>query len=300
MPDKMDRFTERARRVLSLAEEEAKKQQQIGTEHLLLGLLREELGIAARVLKDMGITETRIKFIIIRLYRISPPISPANADLSPGVKHTLERAVAEAHLLRQQQIGTEHLLLALIHEPDAMTLELLDWLNITIANIRAATLQLIHNSSAQTKTLSEQPPLPSPKSLGDLLPSHIAGSESDMYVLLRSALNAIFSMIERDQITTEQGKELFQALRPSYLPEYERERLRAAGLWFERLKGRRLQLTITPKNPDESPIDLNFPLEKLPRILDILVQAVTDNLADTLFTDDNAQRRIELKISKDD
>src|SRR5262245_38481825 len=98
MPNKMERFTQRARRVLSLAQEEAERlhHSYIGTEHLLLGFLREEGGVAGRVLRDLGLEQRRVEELVERMTRATPTSSMTRIDLSPGTKKVLELAVDEA------------------------------------------------------------------------------------------------------------------------------------------------------------------------------------------------------------
>ena len=94
MPNKMERFTQRARRVLSLAQEEAERLQhhQIGTEHLLLGLMREEGGVAGRVLRDLGLDLRRVEELVTRLSTADDRSPHPQLDLSPGTKKVLELA----------------------------------------------------------------------------------------------------------------------------------------------------------------------------------------------------------------
>src|SRR5215470_10088106 len=97
-PNKMERFTQRARRVLSLAQEAAErlKHNYIGTEHMLLGLMREEGGVAGRVLRDLGLEEKRVEELVKDLTRATTRIPATTLDLSPGTKRVLELAVDEA------------------------------------------------------------------------------------------------------------------------------------------------------------------------------------------------------------
>ena len=111
----MERFTQRARRVLSLAHQEAERMRHsyIGTEHLLLGLIREEGGVAGRVLRELGLEADRVQEMVERLtgpgqYR------GGKLDLSPGTQQVLEYAVEEARRMGHHYIGTEHLLLGLV------------------------------------------------------------------------------------------------------------------------------------------------------------------------------------------
>jgi ATP-dependent Clp protease ATP-binding subunit ClpC len=111
----MARFTQRARRVLSLAQEAAEqfKHHYIGTEHLLFGLMRAEGGVAERVLHDLGLELSRVEEQVEELTRASPMPAGAKLDLSPGTKRVLELAVDEAQRMGHHFIGTEHLLLGL-------------------------------------------------------------------------------------------------------------------------------------------------------------------------------------------
>jgi ATP-dependent Clp protease ATP-binding subunit ClpC len=97
MPDKMQRFTQRARRVLSLAQEEAERLQHsyIGTEHLLLGLMREEGGVAGRVLKQLGLDIKEVESLVERKTRSGQRTPFQKLDLSPGTKKVLELAVTK-------------------------------------------------------------------------------------------------------------------------------------------------------------------------------------------------------------
>ena len=92
MPNKMERFTQRARRVLSLAQEEAERLQhgQIGTEHLLLGLMREEGGVAGRVLRDLGLEARRVEDLVNRLTDTGTRTTAGSLELSTGTKKVLE------------------------------------------------------------------------------------------------------------------------------------------------------------------------------------------------------------------
>ena len=125
MPNKMERFTQRARRVLSLAQEEAERLQHnyIGTEHLLLGLMREEGGVAGRVLRDLGLEQRRVEELVERLTRASTRTPSSQLDLSPGTKRVLELAVDEARRMGHHYIGTEHLLLGLVRQSDGVPVD---------------------------------------------------------------------------------------------------------------------------------------------------------------------------------
>jgi len=161
VPNKMERFTQRARRVLSLAQEEAEKLQhsQIGTEHLLLGLMREEGGVAGRVLRDLGLDQRRVEELVTRLSDAGRRSGTGQLDLSPGTKKVLELAVDEARRMGHHYIGTEHLLLGLVRQQDGIALDVLRRLGVSPEEIRRQTRRVLQESPVQSaqQTASERP-----------------------------------------------------------------------------------------------------------------------------------------------
>ncbi len=145
----MERFTQRARRVLSLAHQQAEKYRQtsIGTEHLLLGLMIEEGGIAGRVLRDLGLETERVHEIVERVSGYGD-YKGGRIDLSPGVQKVLEEAIEEARRLGHHYIGTEHLLLALVQSTDGSVEDVLRKLGVTSEQIRRQTKRVLQESSS--------------------------------------------------------------------------------------------------------------------------------------------------------
>ncbi|HVO44265.1 MAG TPA: ATP-dependent Clp protease ATP-binding subunit [Aggregatilineales bacterium] len=160
MPNKMERFTQRARRVLSLAQEEAERLQHsyIGTEHLLLGLMREDGGVAGRVLRDLGLDQRRVEDLVERMTRAGQKTANARLDLSPGTKKVLELAVDEARRMGHHYIGTEHLLLGLVRQTDGVAIEVLKRLNVSPEEVRRQTRRVLQESPVQRQ--GERPPTP--------------------------------------------------------------------------------------------------------------------------------------------
>ncbi len=162
MSNKMERFTQRARRVLSLAQEEAERMQHsyIGTEHLLLGLMREEGGVAGKVLREMGLRPAQVEQIIERMTSANKRPGVTHMDLSPATKKVLELAVDEARRMGHHYIGTEHLLLGLVRTTDGVALDVLRELKISPDEIRRQTRRVLQESPLQSarRPAEEQPP----------------------------------------------------------------------------------------------------------------------------------------------
>jgi ATP-dependent Clp protease ATP-binding subunit ClpC len=153
----MERFTQRARRVLSLAHQEAEgmRQNYIGTEHLLLGLIREDGGVAGRVLRELGLESERVQEIVERLTGTGS--SPGGKlDLSPGTQQVLEFAVDEARRLGHHYIGTEHLLLGLVRYGEGVANDVLRKLGVTPEQIRRQTRRVLQESSSSRRSSSER------------------------------------------------------------------------------------------------------------------------------------------------
>src|SRR5438270_8835871 len=151
--NRFDRFTKRSRHVLVLAQEEAQRFQHnyIGTEHLLLGLLREGEGVAAQVLTNLGIqlsdVRKAIEFIIGRGERVITE----EIGLTPRAKKVIELAVDEARMLNHHYIGTEHILLGLVREGNGIAAGVLESMGVKLEQVRAETLKVLNSSQDTTK-----------------------------------------------------------------------------------------------------------------------------------------------------
>ena len=117
-----DRFTERARKVMHLAQEEAQRlhHNYIGTEHLLLGLVREGEGVAAKVLSNLGVELNKVRSAVEFIIGRGDRIVFGEIGLTPRAKKVIELAVDEARRLNHHYIGTEHLLLGLVREGEGI------------------------------------------------------------------------------------------------------------------------------------------------------------------------------------
>ena len=142
-----DRFTERARQVLRTAQEEAKRldDRYIGTEHLLVGLVHEDRGLASRVLRDMGVSFVQVRRVVEEASRRAGDVQRKGSmeGLSPRTKRVIESAVDEARKMNHQYIGTEHLLLGLIREGSGPAIDVLKEMGIDPDLLRTQTTRAI-------------------------------------------------------------------------------------------------------------------------------------------------------------
>src|SRR5260221_910172 len=140
-----DTFTQRARKVLSLAQEEVQRFQYdyIGAEHLLLGLVGEGEGVAAKVLSNLGVELKEVRDAVEAMIGRGDPIVPGELGLTPRAKKVLELAVDEAHRLNHHSIGTEHLLLGLLREGESIAAEALQSLGVNLEKVRTETIRVL-------------------------------------------------------------------------------------------------------------------------------------------------------------
>lgn len=153
----MERFTQRARRVLSLAHQEAERMRHnvIGTEHLLLGLIEEDGGVAGRVLRELGLEPERVQEMVERLTGVGQ-YRGGKLDLSPGTQQVLEFAVEEARRMGHHYIGTEHLLLGLVRHGEGIAMDVLRKLGITPEQIRRQTHRVLQESSSPSRPAANE------------------------------------------------------------------------------------------------------------------------------------------------
>ncbi len=151
MADRFDKFTERARRVLTLAQEEAQRfnHSYIGTEHLLLGLVREGDGVAAKVLANLGVELNKVRSAVEFIIGRGDRQASGEIGLTPRAKKVIELAVDEARRLQHSYIGTEHLLLGLVREGEGIAAGVLESLGVNLERVRAETQRILAQSQPQ-------------------------------------------------------------------------------------------------------------------------------------------------------
>ncbi|HLI32801.1 MAG TPA: AAA family ATPase [Solirubrobacteraceae bacterium] len=146
-----ERFTERARQVVVLAQEEARtlKHNYIGTEHILLGLLREEEGLAARVLESLDITVERVRAQVVRIVGSGEEVTSGQIPFTPRAKKVLELALREALSLGHNYIGTEHILLGLVRENEGVAARILVDFDADSEKIRNEVIRMLSGPSGR-------------------------------------------------------------------------------------------------------------------------------------------------------
>ena len=152
MADRFDKFTERARRVLTLAQEEAQRfnHNYIGTEHLLLGLVREGDGVAAKVLANLGVELNKVRSAVEFIIGRGDRAVMGEIGLTPRAKKVIELAVDEARRLNHHYIGTEHVLLGLVREGEGIAAGVLESLGVNLERVRAETTRILSQSMPQS------------------------------------------------------------------------------------------------------------------------------------------------------
>jgi ATP-dependent Clp protease ATP-binding subunit ClpA len=145
-----ERFTDRSRRVMQLANQEAQRfnHEYIGTEHILLGLIKEGSGVAANVLKNLDIDLRKIRTEIEKIVQHGPGgegFFTGRLPHTPRAQKVIEYAIAEARRLKHNYVGTEHLLLGLLREDEGVAAQVLLNLGLKLDTVRAAVMNLLEN-----------------------------------------------------------------------------------------------------------------------------------------------------------
>src|SRR4051794_26965595 len=140
-----ERFTDRARRVVVLAQEEARllNHNYIGTEHILLGLIREGEGIAAKALEQLDISLERVRTDVERRIGAGGSAPTGHIPFTPRAKVALELSLRESLELGHNYIGTEHILLGLVREGEGVAAEVLKGLGADLGTVRRITVDLL-------------------------------------------------------------------------------------------------------------------------------------------------------------
>jgi hypothetical protein len=153
-----ERFTDRARRVVVLAQEEARmlNHNYIGTEHVLLGLVREGEGVAAKALKSLGVSLEAVRQQVEEIIGQGQHASSGHIPFTPRAKKVLELSLRESLQLGHNYIGTEHILLGLIREGEGVAAQVLVKLGADLNRVRQQVIQLLHGHQAAAGLAAEE------------------------------------------------------------------------------------------------------------------------------------------------
>jgi ATP-dependent Clp protease ATP-binding subunit ClpC len=140
-----ERFTDRARRVVVLAQEEARllNHNYVGTEHLLLGLIHEQQGVAAKALGSLGISLEAVRAQVEEIIGRGDSTPGTHIPFTPRAKKVLELSLREAKQLRHDYIGTEHILLGLVREGEGVAAQVLVKFGADLSRVRRQVIQLL-------------------------------------------------------------------------------------------------------------------------------------------------------------
>jgi deoxycytidylate deaminase len=149
-----ERWTDRSRKIMALANQEAQRfnHEYIGTEHILLGLVKEGSGVAANVLKKLGVDLRKVRLEVEKLVKSGPEmVTMGKLPQTPRSKRVLEYAVEEARELHNNYLGTEHILLGLLREGDGIAAQILMNLGLDVQKVRDEVLSLLGGTPTSKK-----------------------------------------------------------------------------------------------------------------------------------------------------
>jgi hypothetical protein len=181
-----ERFTDRARRVVVLAQEEARMlgHNYTGTEHILLGLIHEGEGVAAKALESLGISLEAVRQQVHEIIGQGQQAPSGHIPFTPRAKRVLELSLREAHQLGHTYIGTEHILLGLIREGEGVAAQVLVKLGADLNRVRQQVIQLLHGYQGKEPASWGPPP-------GGLRRGRVPSDVPDRVTALESRLSAI-------------------------------------------------------------------------------------------------------------
>ena len=218
-----ERFTDRARRVVVLAQEEARmlNHNYIGTEHILLGLIHEGEGVAAKALESLGISLEAVRQQVEEIIGQGQQAPSGHIPFTPRAKKVLELSLRESRQLGHDYIGTEHILLGLIREGEGVAAQVLVKLGADLNRVRQQVIQLLHGHRGEEPAA----PAAAPRARG-LLPPDIA----DRLNAIGSRLSAAEQRTGTGPDTSELDQQIDQVLRDRHAAVDAQEYERAASL----------------------------------------------------------------------
>lgn len=223
MADKMERFTQRARRVLSLAHEEAQRlhHNYMGDEHLLLGMMREEAGMAGRILRNLGLDLAEAKEMVERLTGIGRNPS-SRIELAPRTEQVLQMGIEEARRMGHHFISTHHLLLGMVRQGEGVGMDVLRRLGITPEQIRRETRRVLQETRPRRTRRSCLLGASRTRSYANHLSNTLEEALSDQAAVILVEIRGVIENLERFQAILKKRSEYEK------LPEDARDSLEEA------------------------------------------------------------------------
>ena len=199
MASRFEKFSERARRVLTLAQEEAQKlnHSYIGTEHILLGLVREEEGVAVKVLTNLGASLSKVRASVEFVIGRGEKPSTSETGLTPRARRVIELAIDEARYLSHNYIGTEHLLLGLLREEEGIAAGVLDSFGITLERARAETERALSSGTTKSRTARTTSRTPALDQLGINLTEAAQAGKLDPVIGRHKEIERVIQILSR-------------------------------------------------------------------------------------------------------
>ena len=199
MASRFEKFSERARRVLTIAQEEARNlnHSYIGTEHILLGLVREEEGVAAKVLTNLGIGLSKVRSAVEFIIGRGEKPSTGETGLTPRAKKVIELAIDEARQLGHNYIGTEHLLLGLLREGEGVASSVLDSFGITLERARAEVTHILTQGTPKARLARSTSRTPALDQLGTDLTAAARTGKLDPVIGRHKEIERVIQILSR-------------------------------------------------------------------------------------------------------
>lgn len=193
------RFTERARKVVFYAQDEASRlgENQVSTEHLLLGLVRETDSVASRILDRLGVTLHRVKQEVERFAHKGEPRQGSEMQLTPRARRVIDLAYDEARQLNNNYIGTEHLLLGLIREGEGLAARILSKLGVDLERARKEVMHLQETEQQSSPHRSQRSRTPTLDEFGRDLTDHARNSKLDPVIGRHNEIERVMQILSR-------------------------------------------------------------------------------------------------------
>lgn len=296
-----ERFTQRTKRVMTLAEEAAiqLKQAALGSEHILLGLLREENGVASRVLLDLGLTPRSVLDFITEIVPPGEGFIPLNSrEWSPETQELIDLAVDEAGKLDHHYIGTEHILLGLIRQEDSIAARTLHRFDISADQVREETRRLLQEPppahispdriEPEAPVVDETPTAPK-----------VSPANADMALAI---VTKVLNMVADNTLSATQASELLRALHLdlSLTPTGKARFANMVNRSPDDAK-RRVRITISNTITKQPQFEIVNSLDYILNYIDHFLRLVADNELESLvFEGDHAAISTEMRIERDE